>query len=160
MKSQFIRMENTIMESLINKKLKMFASSSSYAPPSPPWTELPDDLTMNILQRLRIEDMMRAQLVCSTWWRICKNPSLWRVIDLDCQQWGSEEFDDICRFAVDRSQGQLVDLSVTSFAGVYRFLNYASKRYNTILFSMCFVIANIHLLFYILLDEYVNNNFM
>ena len=148
MKNQFIRMENEYHHgNLINKKSKMFASSYSDAPPSLPWTELPDDLTMNILQRLRIEDMMRAQLVCSTWWRICKNLSLWRVIDLDSQQWGNEEFDDICHFAVDRSQGQLIDLLVTSFAGDYGFLNYVAERYNTILFSICFVIANKHLLF-------------
>ncbi|KAL1555775.1 putative F-box/LRR-repeat protein 23 [Salvia divinorum] len=103
-------------------------SMAAAPPPSPPWTELPDDLTENILQRLRTEEIMNAQLVCSTWWRICKNPSMWRVINLDCRHWEDDEFDGICRYAVDCSQGQLAELMVTSFAEDRGFLNYVADR--------------------------------
>ncbi|XP_047952753.1 F-box protein SKIP19-like [Salvia hispanica] len=116
-------------------------------PPSPPWTELPDDLMENILQRLDTEDIvMGAQLVCSTWWRLCKNPALWRVNDLiqrsytarnicrcgphklgsfcDCT---ADRFWSICRFAVDHSEGQLVELKLACFE-MGGFLNYLAQR--------------------------------
>ena len=76
--------------------LSMSASSSTAAP----WTELPDDLTVNILQRLDIEDIvMGAQLVCSTWWRVCKNPAMWRMIELKLDGF---EVDNFLNYIVQR----------------------------------------------------------
>ena len=129
--------------------LSMAACSSTAAPPpSPPWTELPDDLTENILQRLDTEDIvMGAQLVCSAWWRVCKNPAMWRVINLTYQSCtarnicccgprklgricscGADRFWNICSFAMDRSEGQLVELKLAGFK-VDGFLNYIAQRY-------------------------------
>ncbi|XP_047949575.1 putative F-box/LRR-repeat protein 23 [Salvia hispanica] len=115
------------------------APASSTAPPPPPWIELPEDLTANILQRLDAEEIiMSAMLVCSTWWRVCKNPSMWRVIDLDyrrCQH--PDDFDDILsavdfgivwRSAMDRSQGQLVELKLTYLESEDGILNYIAER--------------------------------
>ncbi|KAL1555778.1 putative F-box/LRR-repeat protein 23 [Salvia divinorum] len=131
----------------------MAASSSSAAPPpSPPWTELPDDLTAYILQRLNTEQIvLGAQLVCSTWWRVCKNPALWRVIDVwhrPCSA-GTDKFGNICRcggrklrrvcgcsvgrfwniyrFAMGRSEGELVELKLAGFE-VDGFLDYVTLR--------------------------------
>ncbi|KAL1555776.1 putative F-box/LRR-repeat protein 23 [Salvia divinorum] len=90
------------MAALIHKKSKTFsmaASSSSAAPASPPWIELPDDLTANILRRLSIEVILM-----------------------------NEEFDNVCRCTVDLSRGQLVDLKVMSYDQDYGFLNYVAKR--------------------------------
>ncbi|KAG6409435.1 hypothetical protein SASPL_127474 [Salvia splendens] len=102
-------------------------------PPIPtvaaPWTELPDDLTANILQRLHTEEiLMSAQKVCSNWWRVCKIPTMWRVIDVDYGRCTNRvQFGNICRCAVDRSEGQLVELKLS---GVYvdGLLNYVAQR--------------------------------
>ena len=107
------------------------AASSSSAPP-PPWTELPKDLTENILQRLDAKQRLEsAQKVCSTWWRVCKNPAMWRVIYLDRRDFASaDQFECIFRGAVDRSQGQLLDLKLSGFQGA-ALLHYAAQRYNS-----------------------------
>ena len=104
------------------------SSSSALPPPSPRWTELPDDLTSNILQRLDAEErLISAQLVCSTWWRVCKNPAMWRVIDLDARRKFDDKFGSICRCAVDRSQGQLAELKLCDLY-VVEMLNYVAER--------------------------------
>jgi len=41
------------------------------------------DITMNILQRLdTLEIVTSASVVCPLWWNICKDPLIWRTIDL------------------------------------------------------------------------------
>ncbi|XP_047949534.1 putative F-box/LRR-repeat protein 9 [Salvia hispanica] len=130
-----------------SKKLKRGSSSS--APPSPPWIELPEHLTADI----------RAT-VCKTWWRVCQNPATWRSIDLDyrrpaardfgniclCGGCGDDEIcseggcthDDICRCwenkfnylvrrAVDLSQGQLQNLKLGVWY-LYGLLDYVADR--------------------------------
>ena len=52
-------------------------ASSSY--PLPPWTELPGDVTVKILQRLGAEMLTSAQKVCTTWWKVFKDPASWQV---------------------------------------------------------------------------------
>ncbi|XP_060179338.1 putative F-box/LRR-repeat protein 23 isoform X1 [Lycium barbarum] len=82
----------------------------------PPWLELGEDIWANILHRLgAIEILETAQKVCTTWRLICKDPSMWRVINM----W--DMFDDrrqrkLCRHAVDRSQGELVEINLDCFA--------------------------------------------
>ncbi|XP_042005151.1 putative F-box/LRR-repeat protein 23 [Salvia splendens] len=99
---------------------------------APPWIELPEELTANILQRLHAEQRLGIeQLVCSTWRRVCKNPAMWRVIDLDYRRCDSHdvlEFELICRGAVNRSQGQLIELKVINLDEEFGFLNYAAER--------------------------------
>ncbi|KAK6150100.1 hypothetical protein DH2020_017625 [Rehmannia glutinosa] len=105
------------------KRKKKSRRSSS----APPWTELPRDLTANILHRLGAVDILEnAQKVCTTWRTVCKDPAMWRVIDIrhdgevmDCNM--------LCRHAVDRSQGQLVDLHMENF-GDRETLLYVCKR--------------------------------
>ncbi|KAG6407133.1 hypothetical protein SASPL_130117 [Salvia splendens] len=64
------------------------------------WSELPQDLTANILQRLQPEEiLMSAQFVCTSWWRTSKDPSMWRVIHLDIRR---RHFWNICRCGFDR----------------------------------------------------------
>ncbi|XP_047952750.1 putative F-box/LRR-repeat protein 23 [Salvia hispanica] len=119
------------MAALINKISKLFgnAAASSAAPPSPPWLELPDYLTENILQRLPIREILTsAQKVCTTWWRVIKNPTMWRVIHLDCRDWAYGKFFSVCYRIVDRREGQLVDLKLLSYYQDYGFLNYVANR--------------------------------
>ncbi|XP_051136511.1 putative F-box/LRR-repeat protein 23 [Andrographis paniculata] len=105
-------------------------------PPSPskslPWIELPADITANILRRLNVEEILEsAQRVCTAWWRVCKDPSMWRVIHME----PSGPFFDIptsrklemmCHEAVDRSQGQLIDITIECF-GTNELILYISR---------------------------------
>ncbi|XP_042032504.1 putative F-box/LRR-repeat protein 9 [Salvia splendens] len=122
-------------------KLERGSSSSAPPPPSfPPWTELPEHLTADILQRLPTEEIIdSAQRVCTTWWRVCKNPATWRAIDLDhrrptvCNCGKHLSFGDqmywespwqrhypffLFRRAVDLSQGQLLKLKINRRLGL------------------------------------------
>ncbi|KAL0846301.1 hypothetical protein Bca101_019547 [Brassica carinata] len=72
------------------------ASSSCYTPPSASapqpmeseepirsWAELPPELISSILLGLNsIEILEKAQKVCRSWRRVCKDPSMWRKIDM------------------------------------------------------------------------------
>ncbi|KAL4561662.1 hypothetical protein LXL04_033833 [Taraxacum kok-saghyz] len=50
----------------------------------PNWLEVPDELMVNILQRLRKAEILKnARKVCTTWRRICKSPAVWTVIDMN-----------------------------------------------------------------------------
>ncbi|KAK4254602.1 hypothetical protein QN277_009960 [Acacia crassicarpa] len=83
------------------------------------WLELPRDVTAAILLKLgAVEILTSAQSVCSSWWSICKDPTMWRAIDT--HNWGNVfnlpyNLEIICRHAVDRSCGQLVDINVEHF---------------------------------------------
>ncbi|KAK6150099.1 hypothetical protein DH2020_017624 [Rehmannia glutinosa] len=85
---------------------------------APPWTELPGDLTANILRRLGVVDILEnAQKVCTTWRTVCKDPAMWRVIDIRHDDYPHRmDLDIMCRRAVDRSQGQLIDIHMEGFA--------------------------------------------
>ncbi|KAH6799843.1 hypothetical protein C2S52_000307 [Perilla frutescens var. hirtella] len=84
---------------------------------SPPWMELPLDLTANILQRLgAVEILGSAQKVCATWRKLCQDPAMWRVINIiNPDRIYSGECTNICRRAVDRSHGQLIDVTLVFF---------------------------------------------
>ncbi|KAL8461031.1 hypothetical protein ACS0TY_032493 [Phlomoides rotata] len=115
-----------------HRKLKMGkeipATIASSSAPPPPWIELPEDITANILKRLgAVEILKSAQKVCTTWRKVSHDPSMWRVIDLRNPEHFMEQYDLICRQAVDRSQGQLVDLSLTYF-GDDELINYVAYR--------------------------------
>ncbi|PWA84374.1 RNI-like superfamily protein [Artemisia annua] len=67
------------------------------------WLDLESDVMANILSRVGvIEILWNVQIVCPEWHKICK--------DL-----GSEATVEICKQAVDRSQGQLIDITLVDF---------------------------------------------
>nr|XP_009777491.1 PREDICTED: putative F-box/LRR-repeat protein 9 [Nicotiana sylvestris] len=110
------------------KKLKASSSSSSPQLPSPPWVELPPEITANILQRLgAVQIVWSAQRVCSTWWKVCHDPAMWRVVDLKNDIKMPRVLEKICRIAVDRSQGQLLKINIEYF-GSRDLLNYIAER--------------------------------
>ncbi|KAK4488140.1 hypothetical protein RD792_003882 [Penstemon davidsonii] len=102
---------------------------STSAPP-PPWIELPRDVTANILHRLgAIEILESARGVCTTWRNVCREPAMWRVIDM--KNHGDllnmpYDLQIMCRHAVDRGQGQLIDINIEYF-GTDELLHYISE---------------------------------
>ncbi|KAI9122501.1 hypothetical protein K1719_006341 [Acacia pycnantha] len=83
------------------------------------WLDLPRDVTASILLKLgAVEILTSAQSVCTFWRSICKDPTMWRTIDM--QNLGDfcnmpYDLEIMCRHAVDRSCGQLVDINVEYF---------------------------------------------
>ncbi|KAJ8561168.1 hypothetical protein K7X08_027358 [Anisodus acutangulus] len=99
---------------------------------APPWLELPPEITSTILQKLgTIEILRNADKVCTTWRRLCHEPDMWRVIKMQnagADFWDREDdLEKICREAVDRSQGELIDISLEYF-GSDNLLNYIAER--------------------------------
>ncbi|XP_022008382.1 putative F-box/LRR-repeat protein 23 [Helianthus annuus] len=79
------------------------------------WLDLPSDVTANILNRIGMVDILEnAQKVCTAWRKICKDPPMWRVINMnDIPIFGAKlSRVEMCEHAVDRSQGQLVDITI------------------------------------------------
>lgn len=113
--------------------LREASSSSSIG--APRWVELPADIMANILQRLGVIEILGStQNVCTTWWKVCHNPIMWRVVDLKHDDHNNiitpRVLEDICRVAVDRSQGQLLKIGIENF-GNTDLLNYVAQRYVT-----------------------------
>ncbi|MCI29699.1 F-box protein SKIP19, partial [Trifolium medium] len=85
----------------------------------PNWLEIPIDITRNILQRLDIINIVTSVcLVCPLWWNICKHPSMWRTIQMsnnETSRYSDEDLVKICRYAVERSCGQLEYIEIVSF---------------------------------------------
>ena len=107
---------------------------STAAPTPPPWIELPDELTANILQRLSAEEILEtAQEVCTTWWRISKTLPTWRVLELDIDRYGGNDFEMFYTCAINRSQGELTDLNRTYCTKYEDMLDYVVERYNSFL---------------------------
>ncbi|CAL9015947.1 unnamed protein product [Prunus brigantina] len=83
------------------------------------WLDLPRDVTVSILSRLRaVEILESAQMVCMAWRIICKDPLMWRTIDMANDADYDDMFynlDAMCRHAVDRSCGGLVDINIEHF---------------------------------------------
>ncbi|KAL1195421.1 F-box protein SKIP19 [Cardamine amara subsp. amara] len=83
------------------------------------WAELPSELMSPIMIRLgTIEILKNAQKVCTSWRRLSKDPSMWRKIVMQNPgDFGSMKYDleIMCRHAVDRSQGGLVEINIWHF---------------------------------------------
>lgn len=84
----------------------------------PNWLDLPRDVTANILQRLgTIEILTNACQVRSLWWNICKDPRMWRTINITKYGYkhsmrNKDKFVKICRNAIERSCGQVEDIDI------------------------------------------------
>ncbi|KAJ0468454.1 putative F-box domain-containing protein [Helianthus annuus] len=99
------------------------------------WSDLPSDVTANILERVGMVDILEnAQKVCTAWRKICKDPAMWRVINMsDIDILRSDAIFSpltMCKHAVDRSQGQLVDITLV-FAYDPGLLSYIADRYGS-----------------------------
>ncbi|KAK1375552.1 F-box protein skip19 [Heracleum sosnowskyi] len=84
-------------------------------------SDLPDDIIANILHRLgAFEILVNARRVCKAWREICEDQAMWRVIyieNLGSELWWKiRELEEMCRQAIDRRQGQLVDIKIEHIA--------------------------------------------
>ncbi|XP_058746258.1 putative F-box/LRR-repeat protein 23 [Vicia villosa] len=97
----------------------------------PNWLELPRDVTVNILLRLNTVDIItRACQVCSLWWNICKESSMWRTIhitNVSYSRYNHVDLVKICCNAVGRSCDQLEEINIKYF-GTDDLLQYISDR--------------------------------
>ncbi|XP_076897374.1 putative F-box/LRR-repeat protein 9 [Bidens hawaiensis] len=98
--------------------------------PTRNWSELPSDLTINILQRLgAVDPLENAQKVCTALRKVCKDPAMWRVVRMEAcldDPVRRAAYKEMCKQAVDRSQGQLLDLTVRY--GDYELLLFIADR--------------------------------
>lgn len=97
------------------------------------WLDLPCDVTANILKRLDMVDLLEnAQKVCTVWCKISKDPAMWRVINMN-DIWCYvliRSITKMCKHAVDRSQGQLVDITLVYDNNV-DLLQHVADRYGS-----------------------------
>ncbi|KAJ1387093.1 Leucine-rich repeat, cysteine-containing subtype [Sesbania bispinosa] len=92
---------------------------------TPNWLALPRDVTANILQRLDTFEIVTSVCrVCPLWWKICKDPFMWRTVHMN-NNYGNSSYNSekVCRYAIDRSYGQLEDINIQNF-GSDDLLNY------------------------------------
>ncbi|VFQ58890.1 unnamed protein product [Cuscuta campestris] len=101
--------------------------------------DLPEDVIGNILHRLGVQEILgNAQRVCSSWRNLCKDPSMWRFIDMEHRSGdnscigpiGRGYLVAICRKAVVWSRGQLTQLHIDYFAtdGLLDFISARSSK--------------------------------
>ncbi|KAG2278861.1 hypothetical protein Bca52824_061416 [Brassica carinata] len=92
------------------------------------WAELPYELTSSILRRLSSIDILEnAQRVCTSWRHVCKDPEMWRKIDMRNLVDVGLNLEIMCRHAVDRSQRGLVEINIWHFA-TDSLLNHIAER--------------------------------
>lgn len=97
----------------------------------PNWLELPRDIIASIFQRLdAVEVVMSASHVCSLWRNICKDPLMWRTIDMTnlcTRNIRRYDLEKVCRCVVQRSSGHLEDIRIECFA-TDNLLKYIGER--------------------------------
>ncbi|XP_062006850.1 F-box protein SKIP19-like, partial [Rosa rugosa] len=98
------------------------------------WTELPDNATASISRLGAIEILESAQKVCMKWRKVCKDPLIWRKIDMrndgDLEDM-DYDLEEMFRHAVNRSSGNLVDINIEYF-GTDELLEYITDRYELV----------------------------
>ncbi|XP_030512032.1 F-box protein SKIP19-like [Rhodamnia argentea] len=104
-------------------------------PTSRNWLELPREIATTILLKLgAIEILTTAQMVCTSWRSICKDPAMWQSIDMRNTGDFLEmdlDLELMCRHAIDRSHGGCVDINIEYF-GTDELLKYTTDRCNHI----------------------------
>ncbi|OIV89185.1 hypothetical protein TanjilG_25391 [Lupinus angustifolius] len=102
------------------------SSSSSTQPPisedpeTRNWLDLPRDVTLTILLKLgSIEILNNAQRVCTQWRTISYDPAMWHTINMrnsyDPYEMQFDYLEKMCRHAIDRSRGNLVDITLERY---------------------------------------------
>ncbi|KAI3780389.1 hypothetical protein L2E82_10370 [Cichorium intybus] len=93
------------------------------------WLDLPYDVTANILHRVGVLDILEnVQKVCTTWHKICKDPTMWRILNLDKRPHEMRVIWEIYKEVVDKSHGQLVDITIVDALADDCFLEYVADR--------------------------------
>ncbi|KAJ4895427.1 F-box protein SKIP19 [Raphanus sativus] len=110
------------------------------------WAELPPELTSSILHRLGpIEIVETAQKVCRSWRRVCKDPSMWRKIVIHIEEFGDRYYEKLCRHAVGRSHGGLVEIDISHFGSdpLLRYIaDKSSSHLRSLRISFCYQVTD------------------
>ncbi|CAA7046996.1 unnamed protein product [Microthlaspi erraticum] len=107
------------------------------------WAELPPELTSSILHRLgAIEILENAQIVCTSWRRVCKDPSMRDLEDLTRLR--SCDLKVMCLHAVDRSQGGLLEIDIghSCTDSLLTYISQSSSYLRSLKLAMCFYITD------------------
>ncbi|KAJ9565914.1 hypothetical protein OSB04_001880 [Centaurea solstitialis] len=99
---------------------------------TPNWLQMPDEIMGGmIFQRLgAVEILTSVQKVCRNWRRICKDPAMWKVIDMNNRYKGlnTDVYEKLTKQAVHRIRGELIEITLHSF-GTDDLLNFISRWY-------------------------------
>ncbi|CAA7046999.1 unnamed protein product [Microthlaspi erraticum] len=113
------------------------------------WAELPPELTSSILVRLGAIDILEnAQRVCTSWRRVCKDPFMWRKIVMHERGYLTDrvkyELAIMCRHAVDRSQGGLLEIEIWHFAtdSLLTYIADRSSNLRSLRLTMCNLLSD------------------
>jgi hypothetical protein len=148
---QVVSIKKIVIKKLLKKKKNKYPTEQMDSSRSPPrtlggggggeevgiecgkWVELPEDVMASILKRVgAIGILTNVERVCKTWRNICKEPSMWRSIDMrNLGDIWDMDYDmvKICRHAVDRSSGALLHINIEYF-GTDDLLLYIADRYS------------------------------
>ncbi|CAI0458350.1 unnamed protein product [Linum tenue] len=93
------------------------------------WAGLSPELFSVIMAHLSPADRLGiAQLVCSSWRKVCRDPYIWRSVNISHYSWERvTDVEALCAQAVDRSCGGLVSLSLECFGSDKLLADIASK---------------------------------
>ncbi|KAI5407341.1 putative F-box/LRR-repeat protein 23 [Lathyrus oleraceus] len=111
----------------------------------PNWLELPKDLTSKILQLLGpVEIVMNARQVCSIWRNICRDPSMWRSIEIIKGLNSPYNLEKICMYALDQGCDHVEEINVEYFVTDELVKKLAERTTNLrrIRISKCFKISD------------------
>ncbi|KAL8192277.1 hypothetical protein R6Q57_027944 [Mikania cordata] len=134
----------------------MASTSASVPEPSPStedtpnWLQMPHELMTMILQRLdTLEILNSAQKVCTTWRKICKDPAMWKVINMleSVISWDPDsdyDLENLTKQAVDRSCGELIDINLESFCtdDLIDYVSRCSNKLKRLCLSNCYKISS------------------
>ncbi|KAJ9565694.1 hypothetical protein OSB04_001660 [Centaurea solstitialis] len=108
------------------------------------WLQMPDEIMGGmILRRLgAIDILMNAQKVCRDWRRICKDPAMWKMIDMDYYSsfwYKKKDLEKLCKQAVHRSCGELIDIRLNYFVtdDLLKFISGCSSKLNCLCLTRC-----------------------
>ncbi|EXB31420.1 F-box protein SKIP19 [Morus notabilis] len=111
------------------------------------WLELPREVTASIFSRLVATEILNnTQFVCKSWFDICKDPLVWRKINMynigeaDLNM----ELDRMCRHAVDRSRGNLVDINIEYLGndGLLKHITDSCGQVKRLRLACCYNVSN------------------
>lgn len=111
------------------------------------WLELPMEVTASIFSRLVATEILKTiQFVCKSWFDVCKDPLVWRKIDMyNIGETGSNlSLDRMCRDAVDRSCGSLVDMNIEYFGNdaLLKYITDSCDKIKRLRLACCYYVSD------------------
>ncbi|XP_047308392.1 F-box protein SKIP19-like [Impatiens glandulifera] len=113
------------------------------------WLEdLPRDVTIAMLQKVGTIDILEnIQKVCVSWRKICKDPTLWRSIDMrNTGDFQDMPYDlvEMTKHAIDRSCGQLLDINLEYFGNndLLKYITDSTNQLRRLRIVLCWAISD------------------